>query len=603
MVSKEYQEGAKALLELKKKDEIDGVDDDSDDATQHNKDTNDNVEAAVMRFVAGTLDNGGPSPKKNGKRRKSFTDSDEINQFEHWNQFLITDQQGDEDSSKSNKKKRKHHRQDGSSMQVDPELTNLVDTTDHEQLVRDAIMDANQLAGDVNIHDYIQHPQDDTNSLESDLVQAAQAAQAVAAAVAAQEEEEKNKKHDEENRRPSKHQSKKKLPAHVHLSEASPASDQMRSSTSTPLQTGAPHGSLQATEQAAALVAQAVDRAAVQHKNQGKMFSPEEIKAIDSFIVDYGRINGMSRRDICERVWSNGRKKDDFWDCVHRVLPYRTRASVYKHVRRAYHVFDVRGKWSPEEDEQLARLAAEKDGQWKAIGLVMGRMPEDCRDRWRNYVKCGQQRAQNKWTEEEELRMRRIIEDMIAMQPDSMNPVINWTVVSEQMEGKRSRIQCRYKWNKLMKRDASLRAQNIPFTDRVWMLNKLQELSFDPQDDVNWEALASLHPKNEWTANDFKTCYEKMKATVKDQKKKSMSEISHALLQGLVQESDDESAELPVVFYHAKDANASGQTSGSNSTTHPQRSSQATATAPPSTASDVPRGQNPPTNSYIWPSA
>lgn len=505
MVSREYRDGVKALLELKKKDEKDK----SESVEEEKKDDN-NVEAAVLRFVAGTLDSG------RKKRKKSFG-GDEMSEFQHWNAFLNTDQlaQGEEDRPK---KKRKE-------VNVDPELAQLDDTTDHEQLVRAAIRDANQLAQDVDIQDFIHQPQDEQQEqgIDNNIIQAA------AVAVQQQERDRKRAKQPQ---------------------QAASGPDATTSSEASAL--------VAAAASKASNWVQSVSQSQSQAQTHGQMFSEEEIAAIDKFIQDYCKINNFTREQICERVWGNERKKDDFWDLLHKVLPYRTRASVYKHVRRTYHVFEVRGKWTPEEDAELARLAAEKDGQWKVIGETLGRMPEDCRDRWRNYVKCGKNRAQNKWSLEEEEKLKHVIEGMIEDQSQrplngETRSVINWTAVSEAIGGIRSRIQCRYKWNKLLKRQALTRALSIDYNDRIWLLNKLQELRFEPATDVDWDSLATLHPKNEWTGSDLRLCYEKMRSNIRDFKKKNIMEICRLLLQDFVQThlekpDDGEQTEIPVVI-------------------------------------------------------
>jgi len=672
MESRDYHEGAKALLDLKKKDEVkkerhgadgaDGAGDDdltsngADSAIDENQDHDDqdqdhesgnnkddnNVEAAVMRYVGGTLDN-----RKSNKRKKSFPSNDEINEFQHWNAFLETDQlQHDNDfgtndlgkdqqsttiapptpQPKSRKKRKQQQQQQQevstpqqqqqqqSNINVDPELAQLDDTTEHEQLVRAAILDANQLAQDVNVNiqDYIHQPHDDNDgkytqlsqtALDNNIIQAAQAAQVAAAAAAAAQEREQPQQQQQQQQQQqeaqthqnqNQNQQQQTQPQtqsqaqpqpqqqhqnHHHIqqsqhSQIQPQSQQTQPQPQSQQQqviqqndsqknnnkfVGGVGGkqqsihritppSTQSNSQAAALVAEAAQKASnfVQNQSQGKMFSKEEIEAIDKFIIDYCQINNMTRKQICERVWSNERKKDDFWESLHKVLPYRTRASVYKHVRRSYHIFDVRGKWTSEEDLILGRLAQEKDGQWKLIGQEMGRMPEDCRDRWRNYVKCGNNRAQNKWSDEEELKLKQVIGEILTQQTSNPTPIINWTLVSEKMGGTRSRIQCRYKWNKILKRDALSRAQTIDLNDRVWILTKLQELRFLPENEIDWDALASIHPKNFWTGIDFKICFEKMRSSIRDFKKKNILEISSLLLSDLVQDANRNNIELDI---------------------------------------------------------
>lgn len=568
--NKDYRDGVKALLDLKNRDDDKDASGDGVDGEDDKKDEN-NVEVAVLRYVGGTL---GTNKKK---RKKSFTNNDEMNEFQHWNAFLNTDQlqQGDDVPSTGTsaqvetpraKKQRK------GDVNVDPELTQLDDTADHEQLVRAAIRDANELAQGVDIQDFIHQPQDDQEqhggAIDNNLIRA------TAAAVVGQQQQQQLQQ-SQQQKQP--HRKQQKLQPHhdevqrglqkaVAKKDDHATGHQKTKRKHTQQTTKASEQSdtagINAPSKASMRLAVAIDEASasVQNKPQGvnKMFTKDEIQAIDKFIEDYCIINGLTRKQICERVWSNERKKDDFWDLLHKVLPYRTRASVYKHVRRSYHVFENRGKWTSEDDQELARLAAEKDGQWKLIGEILGRMPEDCRDRWRNYVKCGKNRAQNKWTTEEEEKLRTVIESMIALQTEagaelSQEPGINWTTVSEEMGGVRSRIQCRYKWNKLLRREALAKALSMKYDDRIWLLNKLQEIGEEPRTDEDWNKVASLHEKNYWTGKDMNLCYEKMRASIKDYKKKDMKDICHILLQDFVQLADHKPnaeirKEIPIVL-------------------------------------------------------
>ncbi|CAG97986.1 DNA-binding protein REB1 [Kluyveromyces lactis] len=309
-------------------------------------------------------------------------------------------------------------------------------------------------------------------------------------------------------------------------------------------------------------------------QSNGKSFDESEEEALEQFIKEYQKIRGLSRRQICERIWSNERRKDDFWTNICRVLPYRTRSSIYKHVRRKYHIFEQRGKWTPEEDAELARWCAEKEGQWSNIGKVLGRMPEDCRDRWRNYVKCGPNRAANKWSVEEEEKLKNVIHqmldnastayedgeddemkdsstkiedsgdaDMLDVQDSDKKPsisnskkkpaakdIINWTVVSEQMGGSRSRIQCRYKWNKLLKKEALNKIKNISDDDKFWLLTKLRDMGFTEDSQVDWEELSTLMPGRRWTGTELKLLYEKVRTTVRQYKRKTINVICKELV-------------------------------------------------------------------------
>ncbi|CCK71545.1 Nsi1p KNAG_0H01320 [Huiozyma naganishii CBS 8797] len=298
-------------------------------------------------------------------------------------------------------------------------------------------------------------------------------------------------------------------------------------------------------------------------QTSGKAFDANEETALDQFIEEYRNIKKFTRKQTCERIWTNGRRKDDFWINICKVLPYRTRSSIYKHVRRRYHIFDQRGKWTQDEDAELAKLCAEKEGQWSEVGKALGRMPEDCRDRWRNYIKCGSNRAANKWSETEEALLKKVISDMVeeakiyqdrvdnglisAEVEDeqkafrgprgkkmsgkpNFKDVINWTVVSERMGGTRSRIQCRYKWNKLVRKQAISKIEKVRGDDKRWIVGKLRDLGFTDDSQVDWEELATLKPGSKWSGLELKLCYEKMRTMVKFYKERSISEIAKSLL-------------------------------------------------------------------------
>lgn len=281
-----------------------------------------------------------------------------------------------------------------------------------------------------------------------------------------------------------------------------------------------------------------------------RAFSREEIAIVDNYIAGYCRLNNMTRLDVCRRVWSTEKLKDGFWEAVAKVLPYRSRASIYKHVRRQYHIFDIRAKWTKEEDEILSRLTQSTEMNWKKIGEAMNRMPEDCRDRWRNYVKCGDNRALNKWSEEEERTLKNIVLEMITSESDGP---INWTLVSERMNGVRSRIQCRYKWNKLLRRESISRVELMDNETKVWLINRLIEGNFPNVESIDWDYILHLyHEWNKdskskdflWTTTDFKVGFERLRSIVKDHKNQSLHTVLSKIASSLYSETGSDRGEL-----------------------------------------------------------
>lgn len=70
----------------------------------------------------------------------------------------------------------------------------------------------------------------------------------------------------------------------------------------------------------------------------------------------------------------------------------------------------VQGKWSKEEGEQLRQLVAEKGPRWAEISRSLGRLPEGCRDKWRE-LKLGDAKQNGRWSEDETESLRSLVND------------------------------------------------------------------------------------------------------------------------------------------------------------------------------------------------
>lgn len=103
------------------------------------------------------------------------------------------------------------------------------------------------------------------------------------------------------------------------------------------------------------------------------------------------------------------------------------------------------------------------------------------------------------------------------------------------MNGVRSRIQCRYKWNKFMKKKATLRSSYMDPRTKHWLVQKIQSLGFLTRDAVDWDYIAHLYGEkdqitpvdgeNVWSSSDFKAVFEKMETEVRDYKKRRLVEV------------------------------------------------------------------------------
>ncbi|XBW35438.1 hypothetical protein QEN19_001004 [Hanseniaspora menglaensis] len=151
--------------------------------------------------------------------------------------------------------------------------------------------------------------------------------------------------------------------------------------------------------------------------NKSTPFIFEEDKLIDKVVEKHCSIYNLTMHDFKELIWKNDNKQQKaktlFWKTLVDEFPNRTRSSLYKHVKRRYNNFKDRGKWTTEEDLQLKNLCIELTNQWSEIGMRLGRMPEDCRDRYRNYLKNIETKplnSKNKWSSEEEQKLSEIVD-------------------------------------------------------------------------------------------------------------------------------------------------------------------------------------------------
>lgn len=548
-------------------DHGDEEDEDIDDSKATNQQINDAVEAAVMKYVGGNLDG---DDKKSKKRLNPDEFMSSIGDFHNWTGFLedgMTDPTNEEypqhqnqqlstqshnnsqmssqglnttiPSSSNNTPKRKKRKTLSLSQEIDPELTELDSNSEHDQLVRAAILETRELAKQLgSAYTSLSH-------LPVHQAQQVLAAMQNSAANNNGNTRKNGKSSDNDNNmmlndsisninylvqlaKENGKQSKNFKP----LDEQTNDSVNLSQTSNVEVKNFSHITSIEQLSDEASRIA--VSWYKSQPESSGpRAFSDDEMRAVEYFIEGYCYLFKVDLKQVCQRIWTTERKKDNFWECLTKVLPYRSRASVYKHVRRGYHVFDVRGKWSREDDEMLTKLANTKQGNWKEIGAMMGRMPEDCRDRWRNYIKCGENRLMSRWAPEEEEKLKHIVSDMLTKL--KLN-TINWTLVSEAMDGTRSRIQCRYKWNKLVKRESVLRASTMDLNTKLWLFQKLKKLGYTKFSEIDWQLITKLyseeHDNSNWLPSDFEHGCDKMITSIKNYKKIGFEELLNRLIEG-----------------------------------------------------------------------
>ena len=504
---------------------------------------NDAVEAAVMRYVGGTLDTGegidghggaqsdtdGPLDEEFARKRARSHAEDLLTEYQ-WDKFLEEEVAAGFERSLPKKKPRKNY---PSNDEIDPDLDELDDHAEHDQLVHAAILGAGELAKQLTLPGSSQHRHQSHMPLANDR-----------RLLPLQDE------HDSTAINHLAHAARALLGGYKPGIRTGARRNTKESSSFNQNDEAAPAESKYTSTTLESLIEEASSEACLWYNMQSdvgergpRLFSEVEIEIVEHFLRGYCRLNHLSRMDICRRVWTTERPRDNFWESVTKVLPYRSKASVYKHIRRQYHVFQVRAKWTPAEDDLLRKLTETTTTNWKEIGEAMDRMPEDCRDRWRNYIKCGDNRVMNKWSLQEEQSLKNIVMDMITSETQVDKPIlINWTVVSERMNGRRSRIQCRYKWNKLLRRESLSRVTMMDNSIKLWMLNRILESNVTDIDSIDWDYIVHMYHEMHkekhkilWTTADFKVAFEKMRGSAREYKNLSLHSTVTKLIDSLYQ--------------------------------------------------------------------
>ena len=313
-----------------------------------------------------------------------------------------------------------------------------------------------------------------------------------------------------------------------------------------------------------------VERPTKDKLENGGAFTDVEGLKLDAFRANHCEANNLSIRQFNSLIQSPMRGNAQvtaLFNEIHDILPYRPRLSVQKFCKRRFHNC-TRGSWNAEEDETLKHAVAENGKKWKEIGETLGRMPEDCRDRWRNYLVNAEHRNREQWTGAEVMNLCSAILDCIQlMKEDRMRareegeeiPAsdsdqefedmkhINWQSVSDRMGehgGGRSRLQCSFKWGQLKKQEqagylkaimesreiekkehkpaknpwrmkmAFKKVANMKSGDIYAFLQAVRDSNVPEEGNIPWKSLGDDEFRSTWTATDKKVAWSRLKGRV-----------------------------------------------------------------------------------------
>ncbi|KAK3689657.1 hypothetical protein B0T22DRAFT_378826, partial [Podospora appendiculata] len=167
---------------------------------------------------------------------------------------------------------------------------------------------------------------------------------------------------------------------------------------------------------------------------------------------------GLTQQEVNTAIQERPSKDNDIGRqllaAVQDACPSRPRQKLIDWCRQTWHNFVARGVWTGEQDEELLGLYKIHGKQWSKIAGMINRHQKDVRDRYRNYLACGGKANRDAWTEEEEKQLLEAVENAIdAIKKNSptgpVDKLVNWEMISNAMNQKRTRLQCLDKWNRM----------------------------------------------------------------------------------------------------------------------------------------------------------
>lgn len=331
-----------------------------------------------------------------------------------------------------------------------------------------------------------------------------------------------------------------------------------------------------------------VERSVKEVAGKGGPFTGAEASKLDAFRDAYCDANDMSTVQFNSRIQTKIRGNADvaaLFNEIQDVLPYRPRMSVQRFCRRRFHNFTARGTWTPEDDEMLRQACAEKPNQWKTIGDMVDRMADDCRDRYRNYILGAENRNHEAWTVEEVQSLCKAVQDAAdaikdqrrqgrrggfgdaAAASDSDSDIeaedmksINWQLISNEMKGRRSRLQCSGKWRQLEPQEKKLVAQSnldgrglqgrrLQTTKNPWrmknavkkaanmkpgdkhaLVQAILDCGLAAEGNIPWKALGDEDLRATWNSAAKKAAWSKMKQDVPNSQSMNYRDVASHLL-------------------------------------------------------------------------
>ncbi|KAK5764617.1 hypothetical protein LTS12_005117 [Elasticomyces elasticus] len=198
-------------------------------------------------------------------------------------------------------------------------------------------------------------------------------------------------------------------------------------------------------------------------------FTNEEKAATDAVLEHYCQLYHLDSDEQRSNMIDWKKLDPELKDYLNGCLPNRKKVAVRKFCQRRY-ISKTEGAWTAEEDGLLLEWHTVYGAKWAEIAdHVHGRMPGQCRDRYRNHLQHGDKAQTGAWSQDEESVLVKVVAESIEQirqanidngglvnEAEDLEKLVPWNVVSDKMGGTRTRKKCLEKWHNLMRRNPSL---------------------------------------------------------------------------------------------------------------------------------------------------
>lgn len=298
-------------------------------------------------------------------------------------------------------------------------------------------------------------------------------------------------------------------------------------------------------------------------------FSEEELGRIAQAVEGYRSAHNMEQQQLNAMIHAPGGttagdEHAALWERIFATCPDRHRQKIINITRKKFHNFVARGTWTNEQDAELRDLIEIHGTKWSKIAGLINRHPEDLRDRYRNYIICGEAQRKDTWDEGEERRLTQyvmesmsLVDEMRRLEPNRellRKPyleLIDWQNISERMDRTRSRLQCITKWrsmnitthgkDKLVSNepDASIsfslekarrQIAAMPDEERYRMLMAIQSSSAQSESKIPWQRLVDKKFRASWHRPTQILLWRRLKQTVPGYQEKSVRDCASYLM-------------------------------------------------------------------------